>query len=128
MEDEYVEKYDKYCEAPSCKLDSLVEIVQHHLATDGAPGMQPNRQRPAEAFSASEDSPWNPSQPAQSSSRQEQQNNPRSLPQAQPRGASSMPDKIVIYSFFTSSFELITMVSCWKEYRVQIFSELSRRC
>ncbi|KAN0128350.1 P-loop containing nucleoside triphosphate hydrolase protein [Lactarius tabidus] len=78
-------KYDEYSDHPSCKIESLVEIINHHLSMDGAPGMRPSRQRTLEEFMTSHKS--------------------QSLEKNQ-----SIPDKIIVYSFFTSSFELIDMV------------------
>ena len=107
MEDAILEDIDKYNEVPSCKLESLVEILNHHLALDDAPGVQPSRQM----------------QPAVTSSQHVGENEPPPTSQVRPKGASSMPDKIVVYSFFTSSFTLIELVSCnqiWNEYHALI--------
>lgn len=105
---------DKYNEVPSCKLESLVEILNHHLAEDDAPGMQPSRQMP----------------PVVTSSQRVGENEPPSTSQTRPQRTSSMPDKIVIYSFFTSSFTLIELVSCdliWNEYH-ELISLSSLAC
>ena len=104
MDEKIAEDFDKYSPVPSCKLESLVEILRHHLASDGAPGMRPSRQRPAESFSSSPESPWKASAPHASSSHQ-------SVPADPSQRAGSSPDKIIVYSFFTSSFKLIEMVS-----------------
>lgn len=95
--------YEEYRKAPSCKINSLVEIVHHHLAADDAPGIEPSRQRSQEAFftpSASESPPV--SAPP----------SPLLQPQQEQTQASDTPDKIIVYVFFISSFSLITMVSC----------------
>ena len=104
MDEKILDDYDKYRTVPSCKLESLVEILQHHLATDGAPGMHPSRQRPAEAFSSSRESPWKASAPHAPSSQESVQGDSS-------QRAGSSPDKIIVYSFFTSSFKLIETVS-----------------
>ncbi|KAH9008003.1 P-loop containing nucleoside triphosphate hydrolase protein, partial [Lactarius hengduanensis] len=87
-----MKNYEAYLKDPSCKLDMLVEIVQHHLELDGAPGKNPSRQIP-------DSQPPSPSSPAPLN---EQQN-------LQPHGPG-MPDKIIIYSFFATSFPLIELV------------------
>jgi len=98
--------YDRYSEFPSCKLESLVEILRHHLAADGASGARPSRERMPESFYSTRASPWTPRESAQPSSQVVAAPLPR--PPAERNGA---PDKIIIYSFFASSFDLITMVS-----------------
>jgi hypothetical protein len=106
---ELIKTFEGYRKVPSCKLESLVEILSHHLATDNAPGLQPSRQRPQEAFlspSGSRSPSPSPS-PEHPSSGQPQQ--PQQSLEASP------PDKIVIYSYFATSFDLIKMVS----YRTQ---------
>jgi hypothetical protein len=80
--------YEMYESARSAKLDSLVEILQHHLANDGASGITPTRQ----------------TEQALSLSQQQHQD------QQQIQASPSPPDKIIVYSFFPSSFGLIKMV------------------
>ena len=82
--------YQMYESARSAKLDSLVEILQHHLANDGAPGITPTRHT-EQALSLLQPQPQ----------RQQQQ---------QIQASPSPPDKIIVYSFFPSSFGLIKMV------------------
>src|ERR1700761_5437297 len=80
--------YETYESARSAKLDSLVEILQHHLANDGASGITPTRQ----------------TEQALSLSQQQHQD------QQQIQASPSPPDKIIVYSFFPSSLGLIKMV------------------
>jgi hypothetical protein len=84
--------YDEYKLKPSAKLDALVEILQHHLATDGAPPKRPSRQM------------QEPVSVAQSFQQQQQQ-------PPEPQAQTELPDKIIIYSYFPSAFDLIQMVS-----------------
>ncbi|KAH9018911.1 P-loop containing nucleoside triphosphate hydrolase protein [Lactarius hengduanensis] len=82
---------ESYRRVPSAKLDSLVEILKHHLAEDGARMVFPTRHIP-----------WSHS--ATSSSQQQQQQ------QQQRQQASTLPDKVIVYAYFTTSFNLIKMV------------------
>src|ERR1700761_8224758 len=82
--------YKEYKEQPSAKLESLVKILQHHLAEDGRPAIVPSRQVPTQP------------------SAQQQQQEP---PQTGEQSNNLLPDKIVVYSYFPSSFHLIKMVS-----------------
>lgn len=82
--------YEDYKKQPSAKLESLVEILRHHLAEDGRPAIAPSRQVPTQP------------------SEQQQQQEP---PQTGAQSNSLLPDKIVVYSYFPSSFHLIKMVS-----------------
>ncbi|KAH8986189.1 P-loop containing nucleoside triphosphate hydrolase protein, partial [Lactarius hatsudake] len=87
-----MKNYEAYLKDPLCKLDMLVEIVQHHLELDGALGKIPSRQLPGSQ-------PPSPSSPAP----QNEHQNPQSH-------GPGMPDKIIIYSFFATSFPLIELV------------------
>ena len=119
VEEEVLSKdYTLYSKARSSKIESIVEIVKHHLLTDDAPAMRPSRQRPPEAFlmspsSSSSNSSPSPSPSAHPSAQQTLQPRPThcSSPTVQEALGHSMPDKIVIYSYFTSSFDLIRLVS-----------------
>lgn len=84
--------YEMYEKARSVKLDSLVEVLKHHLATDGAPAKVPSRQ-----IKSSE---------PQSSQEQRQ-------PQPQQEQGHTAPDKIIVFSYFPSAFWLIEKVSPW---------------
>jgi hypothetical protein len=107
---------DDYRTLPSCKLDSLVEILNHHLATDNAPAIQPSRQRPPEAFISPHASP-SPSQSPLPI--------PPHLPQQQQESDTiSPPDKIIIYSYFPTSFDFIKMVSYWMRLRSRVEPEI----
>jgi hypothetical protein len=103
-----VKTFEGYCTVPSCKLESLVEILIHHLAMDNAPGIEPSRQRSPEAFISStascspSPSPSLPPSPLRQPQQQQQQSH-----------ITSPPDKIIIYSYFATSFDFIKMVSCW---------------
>lgn len=66
--------------------------------------MRPSRQRSPESFLAS--SPASPSVEPLS----QQETRPRCAYSIQEQGGGSTPDKIVLYSYFTSSFELIKKV------------------
>ena len=83
--------YADYLAKPSAKLDQLVRILQHHLAKDGAPGMTEEEV----------------SEPL------DQQQPRRPPPQEQQVVGSLDPDKIIVYSYFPSSFWLIKLVSHW---------------
>lgn len=87
--------YDQYSQVPSCKIESLVEILRHHLATDGASGVRPSRQI-LDASSPGASSQVTPVSPM--------------APQPRP-DINRTPDKVIVYSFFASSFSLIKMVS-----------------
>ena len=90
-----------------------MEIIKYHLATDAAPGLKLSRQRPPEIFLTDmEDrlrtpspSPSRPTslRPSPQPEHQTQQSCAGSIP-------GTKPDKIVIYSYFVSSFGLIEMV------------------
>jgi hypothetical protein len=107
---ESVETMEGYLAVPSCKINSLVEILSHHLAADNASGIEPSRQRPQQTFISSSTSP--------SASRSPSPSPPplpsRAPPRQQGADTGSPPDKIIIYSFFPTSFPLIKMVSCAK--------------
>jgi hypothetical protein len=75
--------YAMYKNARSAKLDTLVEILQHHLANDGASAIYPSLGTEKE---------------------------PSSSP-PQPQQEDLGPDRMIVYSFFPSSFGLIEMVS-----------------
>jgi hypothetical protein len=130
-DDAVIKDYAQYNLIPSCKLESLVEILTHHLAADGAPGLLPSRHRPAEYFTRTHASSGKSSQEAQPSSSNVSPPSSSSsnvalpssskavlLPSPQGRQLSQhtpsagAPDKIIIYSFFASSFDLIRLVSC----------------
>ncbi|KAH9019722.1 P-loop containing nucleoside triphosphate hydrolase protein [Lactarius pseudohatsudake] len=106
--------YEGYRAIPSCKLDSLVEIVNHHLAADDKPGIEPSRQRPLGAFltpgalAPPTQSPSPPSSPL----RQQKKQNKASL-------AHQTPDKIVVCSYFVRSLDLIQTVL--NEHDIQAF-------
>lgn len=87
--------YDQYSQVPSCKIESLVEILRHHLVTDGASGVRPSRQI-LDASSPGASSQVTPVSPM--------------APQPRP-DINRTPDKVIVYSFFASSFSLIKMVS-----------------
>ncbi|KAH9019253.1 P-loop containing nucleoside triphosphate hydrolase protein [Lactarius pseudohatsudake] len=91
--------YEMYEAAPSAKLDSLVEILKHHLEADGAPVKVPTRQAdlPLSAFKSSSSEEKDEEQQQQHQQQQQQQ-------------APKTPDKIIVYSFFSSAFWLIKMV------------------
>ncbi|KAH9046210.1 P-loop containing nucleoside triphosphate hydrolase protein [Lactarius hengduanensis] len=91
--------YEMYEAAPSAKLDSLVEILKHHLEADGAPVKVPTRQAdlPLSAFKSSSSEEKDEEQQQQHQQQQQQQ-------------APKTPDKIIVYSFFSSAFWLIEMV------------------
>ncbi|KAH9019860.1 P-loop containing nucleoside triphosphate hydrolase protein [Lactarius pseudohatsudake] len=92
--------YEGYRAVPSCKLNSLVEILCHHLSIDNAPGIKPSRQRLQEAFLIPHSS-WAPSPPG----------SPLPKPQeGEGSHAISIPDKIIVYTSFVTSFDLIQMV------------------
>jgi hypothetical protein len=89
-----------YKKARSAKLDSLVEILWHHLANDGAPAITPTHHT-EEAPSLSQ---------------------PQPQPQQQIQGLP--PDKIIVYSFFPSSFGLIKMVGhCFLCQRSELIND-----
>jgi hypothetical protein len=71
-----------------------VEILQHHLAKDGAPAITPARQTETAVVVA------------ESKSSQDRPRRQRLEPAGQ-----LPPDKIIVYSYFPSSFELIKVVS-----------------
>lgn len=75
--------YEEYQVEPSGKLEMLLNILGHHLKWDGAPGLDVAEQEQLE------------------SQYQQQEQQGRTLP----------PDKIVIHSYFASSFWLIKLVS-----------------
>ncbi|KAH8976383.1 P-loop containing nucleoside triphosphate hydrolase protein [Lactarius hatsudake] len=81
---------ESYKMVPSAKLDSLIDILKHHLAEDGARMMFPARHIP-----------WSHS--ATSSSQQQQQRQQR-------QQASTLPNKVIVHAYFTTSFDLIKMV------------------
>jgi hypothetical protein len=85
--------YQDYEQKRSAKLDSLVEILLHHLARDGQPAIVPSRQVPTQP------------------SAQQQQQQQQEPPQTGAQSNNLLPDKIVVYSYFPSSFHLIKMVS-----------------
>jgi len=74
-----------------------VEILQYHLAEDGAPAMRPTRQvEVPQSLSTSESL-----EQQQQQQQQEQQKQQGPLP----------PDKIIVYANFPSAFGLIGAVS-----------------
>jgi hypothetical protein len=101
-----VKTFEGYRTVPSCKLESLVEILIHHLAMDNAPGIEPSCQRPSEAFISPTAShlplPSLPPSPVRQLQQQQQQSH-----------ITVPPHKIIIYSYFATSFDLIKMVSSW---------------
>lgn len=112
---------EQYNAAPSCKLQSLVEILKHHLAVDGAPGIKPSRHQPPEAFESPSTSPLTPPLPL-----------PPILPpdvplqsQQHQENATSPPDKIVIYCYFATSFNFVEMVSCGMGMRSHVQADSS---
>jgi hypothetical protein len=87
--------YEDYLLEPSAKLEELLNILEHHLKRDGAPVKAPG-------FGVAiqeQDKEGSEQLQQQESQQQEQQGSP--LP----------PDKIVIHSYFASSFWLIKLVS-----------------
>ncbi|KAH9048618.1 P-loop containing nucleoside triphosphate hydrolase protein [Lactarius deliciosus] len=92
--------YEMYEAAPSAKLDSLVEILKHHLEADGAPVKVPTRQAdlPPSTFKSS------------SSEEKDEEQQQQHRQQRQQQQAPKTPDKIIVYSFFSSAFWLIEMV------------------
>ncbi|KAH9019867.1 P-loop containing nucleoside triphosphate hydrolase protein [Lactarius pseudohatsudake] len=95
--------YEVYRTIPSCKLDSLVEIINHHLTADDRPGIEPSRQRPLGAFLTPGAPPTQSPSPPSSPLHQQQQQNKASL-------AHQTPDKIVVCSYFARSLNLIQRV------------------
>jgi hypothetical protein len=89
--------YQEYQQERSAKLDTLVEILLHHLARDGAPGINPSRHIPTD--------------PPEQQQQQEQQEPPQGQEQAGAQSKTLPPDKIIVYSYFPSAFGLIKMVS-----------------
>ena len=81
--------YEMYKKARSAKLDSLVEVLKHHLATDGAPAKVPLRQIKSSELQSSQQ-----------------------LQRQQEQGCAA-PDKIIVFSYFPSAFWLIEKVSPW---------------
>lgn len=96
MGESKINTWQMYQAGPSMKLDLLVEIVQHHLATDSAPEIVPRRASvlPPTAF-----------QP----SKQQQQHSHHHQPH-QNKQMHTSPNKIIMYSYFPSAFWLIKMV------------------
>ncbi|KAH9011430.1 P-loop containing nucleoside triphosphate hydrolase protein [Lactarius deliciosus] len=95
--------YEGYRNVPSCKLDSLVEIINHHLAADDMPGIEPSRQRPLGAFLRPGAPPTQSPSPPSSPLHHQQQQNEALL-------AHQTPDKIVVCSYFVRSLILIQTV------------------
>lgn len=125
-----VKDYSGYRSVPSAKLEALVEIIKHHLATDGAPGMKPSRQRDQEYFLSAEEMSRSPppSRPAspdplptphdQAQNTQNQSRPPQDQPQdqsteqdTQQQRGGAVADKIIVYSYFVSSLNLLKVVS-----------------
>ena len=104
-EGETKKAYEEYQAQPSGKLERLVAILRHHLASDGASEMRTMEQEEKEEASG-------PSQQQQS---QQQPQPPPPPPQQQQQqqqhGPPLPPDKIIVYSYFPSSFWLIKLVS-----------------
>src|ERR1700744_1801805 len=88
---EVTKDFQAYLEQPSCKLDTLVEIVKHHLQFDGALGITPSHQSPHSPLLV-------PSQRLTTP-----------IPSI-PTQYDGMPDKIIVYSYFVTSFPLIELV------------------
>lgn len=89
--------YVEYLAEPSGKLDHLVAILRYHLAEDGAPGL--SQEGISELLRPSQrEGPYGPPPPRPS------------------------PDKIIVFSYFPSSFWLIKLVrarpskSCERRY------------
>ncbi|KAF8267313.1 hypothetical protein EI94DRAFT_1701072, partial [Lactarius quietus] len=57
-----VENYEEYVEEQSCKVELLVEILQHHLARDGAPGKKPSHERLQKFFLTFQGVGWSTNQ------------------------------------------------------------------
>ncbi|KAH9011667.1 P-loop containing nucleoside triphosphate hydrolase protein [Lactarius pseudohatsudake] len=98
--------YEGYRTIPSCKLNTLVEIVHHHLSVDNAPGIEPSRHCPPEAFltppvTPASSPPGSPVLGSQEGIAPEHGGVSRT---------ASMPDKIIVYCYFLTSFKLIQMV------------------
>lgn len=105
-----------YERVPSAKLETLVEILRHHLAEDGAPGKVPSR---INEHAIAEFDP-----PQQQRQRQEllqrQQGRERAGQKRQDEDEEREqddetpalgPDKIIIYASFPSAFYLLYLVS-----------------
>ncbi|KAH9010726.1 hypothetical protein EDB85DRAFT_2160859 [Lactarius pseudohatsudake] len=88
--------YEGYRTIPSCKLNTLVEIVHHHLSVDNAPGIEPSRHCPPEAFltppvTPASSPPGSPVLGSQEGIAPEHGGVSRT---------ASMPDKIIVYCYF----------------------------
>jgi hypothetical protein len=107
--EEFKKTIEEYNMTRSAKLDTLVEILQHHLAKDGADALIPSRFVPPPSGS------WEPRLP--------KANEGRPKAQRTGQGVEDLPpDKIIVYSYFTSAFKLIKLVSgvlCVEEARVE---------
>lgn len=95
-EQAWEKSYEDYRAKPSAKLEKLLEILEHHLERDGAPGMSGTAEEQEEEGSES------PEEQRPQAERQQQQLEQEHL---------LLPDKMVIRSYFASSFWLIKLVS-----------------
>lgn len=111
--------HEMYKEEPSAKLETMVDIVKHHLAADGAPGLVPRLAipLPESALRPPQHRPEQPEQPQEQPDPEQQKQRQQRLEKHRKRqdqkqvDASGKPDKIIIYAYFPSSFWLLKLAS-----------------